>query len=133
MAGDLNHIEVHRQSSGSRMLALFLAMRPRQWTKNGALFIGLVFAQQLFSPISLLRATFGFIVFCLASSCIYLLNDLLDLEKDRQHPVKCQRPLASGRLPVSWAIAGIGILLLSWASLTLSTFLLPARDGLYRS
>ena len=47
-----------------------------------------------------------------ASSVIYIFNDILDLEKDRQHPLKRFRPLASGRLPVSWAIAGMAMLLL---------------------
>jgi 4-hydroxybenzoate polyprenyltransferase len=129
MAGDVNHIEVQQLGYGGRVAALFKGMRPRQWTKNGSLFIGLLFAQQLFSPLSLLRAAFGFVVFCLASSCIYLLNDLLDLEKDRQHPVKRKRPLASGALPISWAIAGIGVLLALCAGLTLSIFLLPLPDN----
>jgi 4-hydroxybenzoate polyprenyltransferase len=99
-------------SVSGRLLALLEGMRPRQWTKNFAVFIGLVFAQRLFEIISLERASIAVVVFCLASSTIYLLNDLLDLEKDRQHPIKRNRPLASGRLPVSWAIAGMGVILL---------------------
>src|SRR5215831_11529778 len=81
-----------------RIRALLLSMRPRQWTKNLALFVGLVFAQQLLNPESLVRAILAFAVFCLASSSIYLLNDILDLENDRQHPIKSKRPLASGNL-----------------------------------
>ena len=80
--------------------ALLKAMRPRQWTKNLAIFVGIVFAQRLFSLSLFERAFIAFVVFCLASSSIYLLNDLLDLENDRQHPVKSKRPLASGALPI---------------------------------
>src|SRR5579884_2678403 len=93
-----------------QLFALLQALRPRQWTKNLALFVGIVFAQRLFTLPSLARACVAFIVFCLASSCIYLFNDLLDLENDRQHPAKRLRPLASGRLPVSRAVAAIVVL-----------------------
>jgi 4-hydroxybenzoate polyprenyltransferase len=108
-----------------RLHALVLAMRPRQWTKNLALFVGIVFAQQLLSLSSFERAFIAFVVFCLASSSTYLFNDLLDLENDRQHPVKRKRPLASGNLPTSWAIVTIGILVLACAGLTLVIFSIP--------
>ena len=113
--------------------ALLVAMRPRQWTKNLALFIGLVFAQQLFYETSCIRAIFAFIAFCFSSSFIYLFNDLLDLEKDRQHPLKRSRPLASGRLPVSWAIAGAGMLLLCTGALVLVMFSIPVSHDIYAS
>jgi 4-hydroxybenzoate polyprenyltransferase len=106
---------------------LVLAMRPRQWTKNLALFVGIVFAQQLLSLSSFERAFVAFVVFCLASSSIYLLNDLLDLENDRQHPVKSKRPLASGNLPTSWAIVTMGVLILGCAGLTLLIFRIPTQ------
>ena len=113
---------------GSRIRALLLSMRPRQWTKNLALFVGLVFAQQLLNLASLERALLAFAVFCLASSSIYLLNDILDLENDRQHPIKSKRPLASGNLPISWAIATIGILILGCVGLTLLIFSIPTQQ-----
>jgi 4-hydroxybenzoate polyprenyltransferase len=112
-----------------RMSAAVQSMRPRQWTKNLALFVGLVFAQQLFSLTSFERAFVAFVVFCLASSSIYLFNDLLDLEHDRQHPMKSKRPLASGDLPISWAIATIGILLLGCAGFTLLIFSIPIQQN----
>jgi 4-hydroxybenzoate polyprenyltransferase len=115
--------------AGGRLLALFQAMRPRQWVKNLALFVGIVFAQRLLSPPIFGRAVIAFVAFCLASSVIYLLNDLLDLENDRQHPVKSQRPLASGALPASWAVVAIGILLLACAGLITLVFFIPI-DGL---
>ena len=102
---------LRKQGTKGRIFALITAMRPRQWTKNLALFVGLVFVQQLFTLTSFERAGVAFVAFCLASSFIYLLNDLLDLEHDRQHPVKRNRPLASGSLPTAWAMAAMGILL----------------------
>jgi len=112
-------------TAAGRILAIILAMRPKQWTKNLAIFVGIVFAQRLFAPSLFERAGVAFVVFCLASSFIYILNDLLDLENDRQHPVKRRRPLASGTLPVSWAIAAMGVLLLLCAALTALIFTIP--------
>ena len=112
-------------STGGRLRALLFALRPRQWTKNLALFVGIVFAQQLFSPALFGRTVLAFVAFCLASSSIYLLNDLLDLENDRQHPTKSKRPLASGALPVSWAVAAIAVLLALTILVTASIFFIP--------
>jgi 4-hydroxybenzoate polyprenyltransferase len=114
----------------SRIFALITAMRPRQWTKNLALFVGLVFAQQLFTLTSFERVGLAFVAFCLASSFIYLLNDILDLENDRQHPVKRNRPLAAGSLPISWAVAAMGTLLLLCAGLTVLIFAIPIQAQL---
>ena len=101
--------KVAKPRRGGRLRAIIQSMRPRQWTKNLALFVGLIFAQRLFTITSFERAFVAFVVFCLASSCIYIFNDLLDLERDRQHPTKSKRPLASGDLPVTWAIVTIGM------------------------
>jgi len=108
-----------------RLLALMVAMRPRQWTKNLAIFVGLVFSQQLFTFASFERAGLAFVAFCLASSFTYLLNDLLDLENDRHHPTKRNRPMASGRLPISWAVTAMGVLLLVSSGLTALIFTIP--------
>ncbi len=112
-------------STTQKLRAILTAMRPRQWTKNFAVFVGLVFAQRLFSLPSLERTVLAFAAFCLASSSIYLLNDLLDLENDRQHPTKKNRPLASGKLPIPWAIVMISVLLLLCSGLTAWLFFLP--------
>jgi len=77
---------------------LIKTMRPRQWTKNVVLFAALVFDKKLFYPVELSRTILGFIIFCLLSGVVYIINDLADLEADRQHPDKCSRPLASGEL-----------------------------------
>jgi len=88
--------------------ALFKTMRPRQWTKNVFIFAALVFDKQLFVVDSFLRTLAGFVLFCLISSSVYIFNDLADVEADRQHPEKKNRPIASGKLSVNtaWA-AGI--------------------------
>ena len=84
--------------------ALFKTMRPRQWTKNAFLFAALVFDGKLFHLTDFLRTLAGFGLFCLISSAVYIFNDLQDVESDRQHPVKKNRPIASGKLPVPVAV-----------------------------
>lgn len=99
------------------------SMRPRQWSKNLLLFAGIFFSQNFFDPTMLGRAVGGFVVFCLLSGAIYLLNDIADIEHDRLHPAKAKRPIALGELSVAtargaafWiATAGvIGAFMLSW-------------------
>jgi 4-hydroxybenzoate polyprenyltransferase len=85
--------------------ALLKTMRPRQWTKNAFLFAALVFDGKLFHLPDFLRTLAGFGLFCMISSAVYILNDLLDVEADRQHPVKKNRPIASRKLPVWLALA----------------------------
>ena len=88
---------------------LVVEARPWQYTKNLIIFAGLVFAHHLLDPGYLVRSLIAFGSFCLLSSFIYVLNDLVDLERDRRHPRKKNRPLASGRLPfgvgVAWCLA----------------------------
>ena len=83
--------------------ALIKALRPHQWTKNGLLFAGALFSQTINEPDVAYRAVLGFIAFCLLSGSVYLFNDLRDLEADRLHPVKKNRPLASGDLSQGFA------------------------------
>ena len=94
--------------------ALLKSMRPRQWTKNIIVYAALVFDQQFFNLEAFLRTTAGFILFCLISSAVYIFNDLADVESDKQHPVKKNRPIASGKLPlpVAWT-AGIALVVIS--------------------
>jgi len=73
-------------------------MRPKQWVKNGFLFIAFIFDRQLTNTPALVQILAGFAVFSLLASTIYIINDLTDLEADRQHPTKSTRPLASGKL-----------------------------------
>lgn len=85
-------------------------MRPKQWTKNGIIYAGIVFDGQLFVLDSFVRVTISFILLCLISSSIYIVNDLVDIESDRQHPVKRNRALPSGQLPVPFAIVAAFVL-----------------------
>jgi len=85
-------------------------MRPRQWTKNVFIFAALVFDKQLFVVDSFIRTFAGVLLFCLISSCVYILNDIVDVEADRQHPEKKNRPIPSGKLPVN--IAWISLIVL---------------------
>src|SRR5262245_25680856 len=102
-----------------RMLpALFQTMRPKQWTKNFLIFAALVFDHKLFESTAFALTLAGFWLLCMLSSAVYLINDLADMEKDRQHPKKRSRPLASGRLKPNVAIAAVVVLLA--ASLPLS-------------
>lgn len=112
---------------------LFKAIRPRQWTKNLLVFAGVVFAQRVLDFDALGRAVGAFVVFCLLSGLVYLINDLKDLESDRQHPTKCRRPLASGKLSVSVAIGGIVALALLATSLTILLLVLPGVAGAAQS
>lgn len=89
------------------MFHAFRLLRPRQWMKNFAIFAAIVFAGKLFDPDILLKTFFGFIVFCLLSSAIYIINDIFDINKDRLHPTKKYRPLAHKdiSIPVGFIIA----------------------------
>ncbi len=86
---------------------LVRAMRPRQWIKNGLIFIPVLFDRKisLSNPEPTLRVALGFVLFCLAASSIYLLNDAVDVERDRLHPKKRFRPIANGDLPLRLALA----------------------------
>lgn len=75
-------------------------MRPRQYAKNAFIFAPLFFDRQLFNPRSLLLTVMGFIILCILSSGVYVLNDLVDVESDRNHPQKKYRPIASGKISI---------------------------------
>jgi 4-hydroxybenzoate polyprenyltransferase len=97
--------------------------RPRQWTKNLLLFAALVFARKAHEPQALALAALAFASFCLASSSVYVINDLIDAERDRRHPVKRLRPIASGS--VSRGAAGVVAALLTLAALLLALWIGP--------
>jgi 4-hydroxybenzoate polyprenyltransferase len=86
------------------LLALFKTMRPRQWAKNAFVFTALIFDGKLFEPTYFLRTAAAFALLCLLTSSVYIINDIADIEKDRQHPIKRHRPLAAGTLSKNTAI-----------------------------
>jgi 4-hydroxybenzoate polyprenyltransferase len=87
---------------------LIVSLRPSQWTKNLLVFAPLIFAVKLFDIAAVVRAAAAFAVFCAMSSVVYLINDVMDREGDRQHPVKCRRPIAAGELSVPAALTAAG-------------------------
>jgi 4-hydroxybenzoate polyprenyltransferase len=87
-------------------------MRPKQWLKNVLIFTALVFDEKLLDPQALLTTLIGFMLFSFVSSSVYILNDITDVEADRQHPKKRNRPIASGALSVSAARLAVAVLIL---------------------
>ena len=119
--GEAGATLVGRRSSAWSLLA---SLRPGQWTKNLIVFAALIFAQRLLDPLAVGRSAAAFVIFCMLSGVVYLLNDLLDRDADRQHPVKRHRPIASGALApgtaVVWAAA------LGSGAVAAATWLAPA-------
>jgi 4-hydroxybenzoate polyprenyltransferase len=92
--------------------ALLVSLRPHQWTKNLVVLAALGFSKHLFDDKdAVVRAGLALVAFCALSGAVYLVNDLVDLEQDRLHPVKRSRPLASGALPASAARLAVAFLL----------------------
>ena len=112
------------------LVGLIISMRPRQWPKNAFVFVALLFDRKALDPTSVLAALAAFVLLCLMSSAVYLMNDLVDIESDRQHPTKKNRPLPSGRL--NPRVAAVAALLLAafslaagyWMNLQLAVILL---------
>jgi 4-hydroxybenzoate polyprenyltransferase len=107
-------------------LNLLLSLRPGQWTKNFFVFAGLLFGnasvgRSLFDVPSLERATSAFVIFCALSGVVYLVNDVMDRDSDRKHPLKARRPIASGALPVNVAV--VAAVIISAIGLTAAAFL----------
>jgi 4-hydroxybenzoate polyprenyltransferase len=105
------------------------SLRPTQWTKNFFVFAALVFAQKIFDVPLLLRTIGAFALFCLLSSSLYLVNDVLDYEEDRLHPKKSRRPIASGRVSrrqaVTFAVI-LGLISLIFAYILNAGFFIAA-------
>jgi len=110
----------------SLLVGALKSLRPRQWAKNLFVFAAVVFSQNLFTPLVGL-AVLAFAIFCGLSGAIYLVNDVVDMEKDRLHPIKRRRPIAAGVLP-RWLGVALAAVLLG-ASLG-AAFTLSPRFGL---
>lgn len=95
--------------SQAKLSAYLRVLRPKQWTKNLIAYAPLLFAAKAQQLALLESATLCVMAFCLVSSSIYIVNDILDREADKVHPTKCKRPIASGQIPVStaWVLAAI--------------------------
>lgn len=119
-----------RQTPGrflfNNVYGLLRTLRPRQWIKNGFVFMALLFDQKLLNMELLARTCAAFVLFCMISSTVYIINDLVDVEKDKLHPKKRNRALPSGQLTPWFAIAGaIGI----WVVCVPLSFLLDVYLG----
>lgn len=97
------------------MKSILTLIRPRQWVKNLFLFAPLIFSKHLFEEGFLATEALGFVVFCLLSSTVYVINDIADREADKLHPVKRSRPIASGHISPRRGL-GIALVLFSWAA-----------------
>jgi 4-hydroxybenzoate polyprenyltransferase len=130
---------VPEPESDTMFPSLIISMRPQQWVKNLLIFGPLVFSMNLFDVPQVMQTLFAFVVFSLAGSAVYLLNDVVDIEKDKAHPVKCNRPIACGKLPVPvalvfMAILAVGSLTLAWSiahTLALVIIIYLANNLLY--
>jgi 4-hydroxybenzoate polyprenyltransferase len=111
----------------STVLSLIISIRPGQWTKNLLIFAGLLFGLRLFDPIAVIEATLTFVIFCGLSGGVYLINDVLDRESDRQHPLKARRPIASGAVSVPLAIGTAAVLAVAGLS---AAFAINVRLGI---
>lgn len=118
------HATVAPRSSLAQIRGLLALMRPRQWVKNAFVFAPLIFAGEFLKLQSIENVALAALIFCVASSATYILNDLSDIERDRRHPKKSQtRPLASGLVSVPQAIT---LLLVLYAVLLATWFVMPA-------
>lgn len=95
-----------------RWKAILKALRVHQWAKNVLIFLPMAAAHKLGDGPALVHALLAFVAFGFCASSVYLINDLVDLESDRQHPRKSRRPFASGALPVSFGLAAAPLLFL---------------------
>jgi 4-hydroxybenzoate polyprenyltransferase len=115
--------------SSSGLVSSYLRLvRPRQWTKNGFVLAGVVFAEKAFSASAVADALLAFGVFCALSGAVYAANDVLDVEEDRKHPLKRFRPVASGEISTRAALVFAAVL--AALALALSFTLLPYGVGI---
>ena len=105
------------------MIDLLRLMRPHQWVKNSFVLTGLLFGHAWHDPALVTQVLFAFAAFCLVSSTVYVINDIVDIEQDRHHPKKRKRPLPSGKVTVS--SAAIFAVLLGVTGFTLAYFASP--------
>lgn len=123
----------------SRLKYYIQLLRPHHWVKNLLVFAPIVFAQKVFDGEALTQTVTGFLVFCLAASTVYIVNDIVDRESDRRHPKKQSRPIASGAIRPGQA-SGLAVLLGCFSlglgvwigqSFVLAVIVYFAANGLY--
>lgn len=103
------------------MKSVIRLLRSPQWIKNGVVLAGVIFGGQAASKEALVTAIYALIAFCLMSSSVYILNDIVDRDRDRLHPLKKSRPIASGKIPV--ITAALICVVLAAAGLVISSLI----------
>lgn len=117
----MNHIVLKKERNvATFILNILLEMRIKQWTKNLLVFASAIFSGAILNPTTLIDAFIGFLSFSFMASTIYIINDLVDVEKDRRHPDKRRRPIASGAINIPSAIV-----------LAVFTFIIAAGLAIY--
>src|SRR5918995_1194052 len=105
-------------------------VRPKQWTKNGFVLAGVVFAEKAFSATAVAHALLAFVIFCALSGAVYAANDVFDVEEDRKHPLKRFRPVASGEISARAALAFAAVLAVGALVMSISAgFVIRALAG----
>jgi 4-hydroxybenzoate polyprenyltransferase len=107
----------------SILISLIRAARPIHWVKNLALFAALLFSPELYSPSNVWLLLLAFVAYACATSATYIFNDIIDAPFDRMHPIKRNRPIASGKLPI--VLASIASFTLAVSALSIATFFSP--------
>ncbi len=112
---------------------LIISMRPKQWYKNLVIFIGIVFSLKLLDLSLWIDVIAAFAVFCVISGCLYIINDIIDIDKDKNHPKKCNRPIASGKLKArhAWLSAVILLIVAFGISYLISTWFLASAVAFF--
>ena len=115
----------NKMKDSKGMAALMRLIRPKQWIKNGFIFVPLFFGGALFQIDALLAGLITFFAYSFAASSIYCFNDIFDVEADRRHPVKCHRPIASGAVSIRQAYGLMFLMLV--LSMATCCFVIPMR------
>lgn len=111
MAQDAGSVSLHVSRQMSPAKALIKAMRPHQWSKNALIFVPILFAHEYTNPVTVLAGLLAFLCFSFCASGVYLLNDIIDIQADRQHATKKSRPFAAGHLSIRRGLVAAGVLL----------------------
>jgi len=123
---------VARQEQSSSLRDMVSLLRPMQWSKNAVLFAALIFSKHLFQRDAVILVTMGFLAFCSLASGTYVMNDLWDCDRDREHPLKSLRPLPSGRVGRNTAVAmAVGLIVAGLAGTALLSGGFGILAGLY--
>ena len=118
---------VSKNGGVPNIISFIKLMRVKHYVKNLLIFVPLIFSKKLFGFPLLINLICGFISFSLLASVVYIINDIRDAEKDRAHPTKCKRPIASGKIKKKPAvISAIVIFITSLAALSIASPVTPA-------